>query len=69
MNAPISPSIRVRICDPKHPHYPESGWLTGEMITVLGKPMALLRLDDCRHGTDGCYVGKGQVAEERRGGR
>ena len=58
--------IRVRICDPDHPHYPESGVLTGEMISLFGKSMALLQLDNCCHGTDGCYVKKGQVQAERR---
>ena len=57
-------TIRVRISDPDHPHYPESGTLTGEIISLLGTPMALLKLDSCRHGTDGCYVSKGQVVKE-----
>jgi hypothetical protein len=60
---------RVRICDPDHPHYPESGVLTGEQISLFGKPMALLKLDSCRHGTDGCYVSQGQVAREKRAKR
>jgi hypothetical protein len=58
--------IRVSICDPEHPHYPESGELTGEVIMLLGTPMAKLRLDSCRHGVDGCFIKKGQVQAERR---
>lgn len=59
--------LRVRISDPDHPHFPESGTLTGEIVSLFGKPMALLKLDSCRHGTDACYVGAGQATElERR---
>jgi hypothetical protein len=53
--------MRVIICDPKHPHYPETGTLTGKIISLLGTPMAEMKLDSCRHGTDGCFVKKGQV--------
>ena len=53
--------IRVRISDPSHPHFPETGMLTGEVIAVLGTPMALMTLDACRHGGDSCYIEKGQV--------
>lgn len=56
-------AIRVRIVDPEHPHYPEHGEFTGEVISLLGKPMAKVKLDACRHGTDACFVSKGQVAE------
>lgn len=38
-------TIRVCICDRKHPHYGESGVLTGEIISVLGSPMAMVELD------------------------
>lgn len=55
--------IRVRIVSKDHPHYPETGELTGEIIrTVYKTDMAYLKLDACRHGTEGCYVGKGEVA-------
>lgn len=59
--------MRVRIVDPQHPHYPESGRLTGNTISVLGTPMTEVKLDACRHGTSGCFVTKGQIAIERRG--
>ena len=51
----------VRICDPTHPHYPEHGRLTGKTISVLGTPMAEVKLASCVHGTDGCFVSKGQI--------
>ena len=51
----------VQIVDPAHPHYPETGRLTGQMIRVLGSPMAEVTLDSCRHGTGGCFVGRGQA--------
>lgn len=53
--------MRVRICDPAHPHYPEHGRLTGKIISVLGALMAEVSLDDCIHGTDGCFIMRGQI--------
>jgi hypothetical protein len=60
MNIPL-----VRITDPEHPHYPETGRFTGEVITMRfsGKKMAKIALDSCRHGTDACYVSPGQIQE------
>lgn len=55
--------IQVEIIDSTHPHYGERGELTGEMIKLFGKPMALMKLDNCEHGTDDCYVSHGQVRE------
>lgn len=60
---------RVFICDREHPHFGESGTLTGKVISLLGTPMAEVRLEDCKHGTDGCFVVKGQITQERRNGR
>ena len=57
---------RVRIVNRQHPHYRETGFMTGEMISVLGKtPMAKVKLENCQHGTDACYVGKGDVEIDR----
>lgn len=53
--------IPVIISDKDHPHFNETGHLTGEMIKLLGKPMAKVELDNCQHGTDACYVSHGQV--------
>jgi hypothetical protein len=50
------------ISDPNHPHYPEQGYLTGEVISLLGQSMAKFRLDNCRHGGDACFVSKGQLS-------
>ncbi len=61
-----SKAMRVQIVDPDHPHFPEHGRLTGKVITVIGTPMAEVVLDHCRHGTDGCFVKKGQIEAERR---
>jgi hypothetical protein len=61
--------IRVYVCDRKHPHYGESGVMTGKVISLFGKPMAEVRLNDCKHGTGGCFVSKGQVSAEQRGSR
>lgn len=61
--------MRVYICDPKHPHFGESGVMTGKVISLFGEAMAEVKLDRCAHGTDGCFVKKGQVAREKRGDR
>jgi hypothetical protein len=71
MTIPITPvgrstSLRVYICDPDHPHYGERGSLSGEIISLFGTPMAKVDLEDCKHGTDGCFVQKHQVAHEKR---
>lgn len=56
--------IFVAISDPTHPHYPEAGYLTGEVIRlVTGTSMAKVRLTTCIHGTDACFVTKGQVRQ------
>lgn len=52
----------VRIVNREHPHYRETGKLTGEIITLFGKPMAKVALSDCRHGTDACFVSPGDIA-------
>lgn len=55
----------VQIVDSGHPHYPETGWFTGEVITMKfgSGTMAKLRLDHCKHGTDACFVSPGQIRE------
>lgn len=56
--------IRVRISDPDHPHYPEHGWLTGKIIQMKfgdRTQMAEMQIEGCIHGTDACFVSKGQV--------
>lgn len=61
MNQPL-----VRITDPAHPHYPETGRFTGEVITMRfgdGQKMAKIKLDSCRHGTDACFVTAGQIQQ------
>jgi hypothetical protein len=60
---------RVCIVDREHPHYGESGVLTGKIISLFGTPMAEMKIKDCKHGTDGCFVKKGQIATERRSKR
>lgn len=60
------PQPYVQITDPEHPHYPESGWFTGEIMTPIFSPntkMAKVRLDHCKHGTDACFVSPGQIKE------
>ena len=59
-------TIRVFIKDKAHPHYGESGRLTGGVIRVLGEPMAHVQLEDCKHGTGACYVKVGQIDREKR---
>lgn len=55
---------RVQIINRKHPHFEEYGRFTGKIITMrFGSkaPMAEVKLENCQHGTDGCFVGKGDV--------
>lgn len=57
-----APLPLVRISDPSHPHYPETGRFTGKIITpIWGGDMAEVKLDQCKHGTDACFVSRGQV--------
>jgi hypothetical protein len=60
----MTEAIRVFISDREHPHCGETGVLTGKMISLFGKPMAEVKLDHCRHGTDGCFVSPGQIRRE-----
>jgi hypothetical protein len=63
---------RLWITDMSHPHYGESGYLTGEIIemnTPTKERMARFTLEDCKHGTDACYVGRGVLAPDKRGPR
>lgn len=59
--APALP--RVKIVGRKHPHRGEYGVWTGEVIRVLGTKMGLVKLENCCHGTDGCYVKPGDIRE------
>lgn len=54
---------RVKIVGREHPHRGEYGRFTGETINVVGTRMALVKLEHCQHGTDGCYVGPGDIRE------
>lgn len=57
---------RVQIVNRKHPHFEEYGRLTGKIVTMKfgdGKQMAEVKLEHCRHGTDGCFVSVGDVRQ------
>ncbi len=57
---------RVQIVNRKHPHFEEYGRLTGKVITMKfgeGTPMAEVALENCRHGTDGCFVSMGETRQ------
>ena len=56
-------SYRVQITDKAHPHYSETGVFTGEVIRFKywDGAMAKVRLDNCPHGTDACFVSPGQI--------
>lgn len=58
-------SKRVRIVNRDHPHYRETGFLTGEVVSLLGKPMARVTLEQCKHGTDACFISKGDIEIDR----
>lgn len=55
---------RVKIVKRSHPHVGEYGRFTGKVITMnfgKRKQMAEVKLEHCQHGTDGCFVSKGDV--------
>jgi hypothetical protein len=57
---------RVQIVNRDHPHFEEYGRFTGKVIMMRfgdGKAMAEVKLEHCRHGTDGCFVSRGDVRE------
>jgi hypothetical protein len=57
---------RVQIVNRDHPHFEEYGRFTGKIITMrfgLQSQMAEVKLENCRHGTDACFVGKGDVKQ------
>lgn len=56
---------RVQIVNRQHPHFEEYGRFTGKIITMRfsGNQMAEVKLEHCRHGTDGCFVSKGDVIQ------
>lgn len=62
--------IEIQIIDAEHPHFREYGVMTGKVIQMnhgRQQLMAEVRLHNCQHGTDGCFVEKGQVREVKPG--
>jgi len=60
------PLQRVQIVDRLHPHFEEYGRFTGKIITMkfgTREQMAEVKLENCRHGSDGCFVKKGEVRQ------
>lgn len=60
---------RVAITARYHPHHGESG----EIVAPARRGPASVgldwkvRLDDCRHGVEGCFVSERELRRERRG--
>lgn len=57
---------RVQIINRNHPHFEEYGRFTGKIITMrfgVANQMVEVKLEHCRHGTDGCFVSKGDVVQ------
>ena len=55
---------RVQIIARQHPHFEEYGRFTGKIVTMnfgTRVQMAEVTLEHCRHGSDGCFVRKGEV--------
>ncbi len=58
------PLPRVQITNRTHPHFEEYGRFTGKVVTMKfgdRSEMAEVKLEHCRHGTDGCFVSRGDV--------
>lgn len=51
---------RVKITAPQHPHHGEIGRLDFD-DTIAHTGQIKLELENCRHGTEGCYVSKDEV--------
>lgn len=62
---PLDQLPRVKIVRRDHPHHGEYGRFTGEVVQPKwgGAPMALVKLENCVHGTGACYVSKGDVRQ------
>lgn len=57
---------RVQIVNRKHPHFEEYGRFTGKIVTMkFGQQdqMAEVKLENCPHGSDACFVSKGDVRQ------
>jgi hypothetical protein len=57
---------RVQIVNREHPHFEEYGRFTGKVIAMkfgVGKQMAEVKLEHCRHGGDACFVSVGDVRQ------
>jgi hypothetical protein len=55
---------RVQIVKRSHPHFEEYGRFTGKIIKpIWGGTMAEVKLENCRHGTDGCFVSPKDVKQ------
>lgn len=64
MSEIVEPLQRVQIISRQHPHFEEYGRFTGKIITMkfgTREDMAEVALENCRHGSDGCFVSKGEV--------
>ena len=62
---PTAPLPRIQIVNRQHPHFEEYGRFTGKIIQLKfsGEQMAEVKLESCRHGTDGCFVSAGDVRQ------
>ena len=61
---------RVQIINRRHPHFEEYGRFTGKIIRPAwarypddSGDMAEVKLENCCHGSDGCFVSKGDVRQ------
>lgn len=57
---------RVQVVNRQHPHFEEYGRFTGKVITMkFGRKeqMAEVALENCAHGAEACFVGKGDVKQ------
>jgi hypothetical protein len=60
------PLPRVQIVNREHPHFEEYGRFTGKIVNMKfcrRELMAEVKLENCCHGTDGCFVNAGDVRQ------
>lgn len=61
---PQAQAPRVKIVNREHPHHGEYGRFTGEIVKpIWGGKMALVKLENCPHRNESCYVSPGDVRE------
>lgn len=67
MGVSVGDRYYAQIVNPNHPHYPDFGWCTGEIMDSLNTGiLELFEIENCRHGAASCYVRLGETGIRRQ---